>query len=81
MIELPELSIDSNSVADAMLKLAKDKTAVVELSTIMASGEHTGEQIEDLIYDHPHYIAYLFDEGCKFSLEAFDLMHRRGVLS
>lgn len=34
----------------------------LRLSDKMPFGKHKGEEIEDLIYDHPGYMSWLFEE-------------------
>lgn len=34
----------------------------LRLSDAMPFGKHKGEEIEDLIYDHPNYLAWCFNE-------------------
>lgn len=37
----------------------------LELSDRMPFGKHKGEEIEDLIVDHPSYLGWLFEDGFK----------------
>lgn len=51
------------------------------LEDILDFGAHKGQQIEDLIEDHPDYIEWLIMEGVVgFNEEACELISKKGIL-
>ena len=47
----------------------------------MPFGKHKGKQVEDLIYDHPGYLTWLFEEEvCEFDEELTKTCEERKII-
>ena len=46
----------------------------MRLTSIFSFGKHKGDQVEDVIYDDPSYMTYLFNEGFKFDSDVVRLL-------
>lgn len=54
---------------------------MLSLDDILKFGKHKGEQVEDLIYDEPSYMAWLYqEEVAEFEPETIKLMEERKVI-
>lgn len=53
----------------------------LRLSDIMKFGKHKGEQIEDLLYDDPKYLVWLFEEEIvELDHEVIEQMEQRKLI-
>jgi len=47
----------------------------------MPLGKHKGEQIEDLIYDHPSYVVWLYEESTvKFDKKVIEFLKLKRLI-
>lgn len=46
----------------------------------MPFGKHKGKEIEDLIGDHPSYLAYLVNEGVEFDIEVIKQLEDKKII-
>ena len=54
---------------------------VLGLEDDMPFGKYEGEQIEDLIEDHPHYVKWLVeDTDTQFDEETMELITKKGIV-
>lgn len=53
----------------------------LRLSDMMPFGKHQGQQIEDLIYDQPSYMAWVFnDSSCELDTEVTRVMEEQKII-
>ena len=53
---------------------------VMSLDDVFDFGKHEGIQLEEVIEDHPSYIAWCCEEGVvDFDEEAMELISRKGI--
>lgn len=53
----------------------------LKLTDVMPFGKHKGEQIEDLIYDDPSYLAWLINEEMvDFDVAVLETLEERKVI-
>ena len=54
--------------------------AMIELDDCFEFGKYVGEEVEDVIEDHPHYIEWLVNNSIvEFSEEALELISKKGI--
>jgi len=54
---------------------------MLRLNDLMPFGEHKGEEVEDLIIDHPGYMTWLHDHnGTKFDSETIVKMQEAKII-
>ena len=59
----------------------KSGNQCLRLTDTMPFGKHKGEQIEDLIYDYPSYLSWLFEESVVvFDEEVLKILEERKVI-
>lgn len=55
--------------------------APLRLSDCIPFGAHKGQQVEDLIYDEPSYLQWMFDEDIReFDPEVLKLMAEEKII-
>ena len=53
----------------------------LRLSDIMPFGKHEGEEIEDMVIDHPNYMAWVVNEEIiKLDSEVIKLLEKRKII-
>ena len=63
-----------------LLETISGVSGVVALDDILTFGKYEGEQLEDLIIDHPDYIEWLINNDViQFDEEALELISSLGI--